>query len=232
MKLPIFKAILTAMSAEADMIIEKYSLKLKEVKKFQNITIYEWERKNDEEIERLVLVVSGIGKIQSAIGATYLFENYDILKFVNIWIAGCVRNSDAQIWDVFLPNTFICHDTYLPFDGAHLDYFKKPIFLEYAIGDNMDLQKFWLILNGICVTGDQFIDDTWKVEELREKYNADVVEMEAFSVLSVAREYNALDRCIVIKSISDLADGSATTDQENNLDLAMKNSIIVLDFVL
>lgn len=224
------KAILTAMKEEAEMIIEKYQLQ--QVKKFQNIFIYEWERENDGEKEKLVLAVSGIGKVQSAIAATYLFENYDVFKFINIWIAGCIRNSDAQVGDVFLPNTFICHDTYLPFDGPHLDYFKKPIFLEYAIGENYDLQKFWLVLNGICLTWDQFIDSAEKVTELRDTYGADVCEMEAFSVLSVAREYNALDKCIVIKSISDLADGSATVDQENNLKLAMENSITVLDFIL
>ena len=230
MQLHVVKAILTAMTQEADLIIQKYDLK--QVKKFQNIAIYEWERENEGEKERLVLGVSGIWKIQSAIATTYLFENYDILKFVNIGIAWCVRNVDAKIGDVFLPNTFIAHDTYLPFDGVHLDYFKKPIFLEYAIGQDYDLLKFGLVLNGICLTGDQFIDSADTVTGLREKYDADVCEMEAFSVLSVAREYNALDKCIVIKAISDLADGSATTDQEINLELAMKNSIVVLDFVL
>lgn len=224
------KAILTAMPQEAELIIDKYELK--QVKKLQNISVYEWQRENQWETEKIVLIVSGIGKTQSAIGATYLFENYDILKFINIWIAWCVRNTDAKVGDVFMPNTFISHDSYLPFDGAHLDYFKKPIFLEYAIGEDYDLQKFWLILNGICVTGDQFIDDAEKVDELRETYGADVVEMEAFSVLSVAREYGALDKSVVIKAISDLADGTAAVDQEENLKIAMENSISVLDFVM
>jgi nucleoside phosphorylase len=56
--------------------------------------------------------------------------------------------------------------------------------------------------------------------------------MEAFSVLSVAREYEALDKCVVIKSISDKADSSASTDQEANLQLAMENGVLVLDLVL
>jgi nucleoside phosphorylase len=30
-----------------------------------------------------------------------------------------------------------------------------------------------------------------------------LVEMEAFAILSVAREYNALDKCVVIKAVSD-----------------------------
>jgi len=38
---------------------------------------------------------------------------------------------------------------------------------------------------------------------LRGKYNADVIEMEAFAVASVAREFDKLDNCIFIKAISD-----------------------------
>jgi adenosylhomocysteine nucleosidase len=87
-------------------------------------------------------------------------------------------------------------------------------------------------MNGVCLTGDQFIDSIEKVEELRDMYAADVVEMEAFSVLSVAREYDALDRCVVIKSISDKADSSASIDQEANLQLAMENGVLVLDLIL
>jgi hypothetical protein len=36
---------------------------------------------------------------------------------------------------------------YLPFEGAHLDYAKAPIFLEYAIWENLDLNKFGLVMN-------------------------------------------------------------------------------------
>jgi hypothetical protein len=34
-------------------------------------------------------------------------------------------------------------------------------------------------------------------------YLADICEMEAFVILSVAREYNMLDKCVVIKAVSD-----------------------------
>jgi nucleoside phosphorylase len=121
---------------------------------------------------------------------------------------------------------------YLPFDGAHLDYAKKPIFLEYAIWENYDLTKFGLVLNWVCLTGDQFIDDDKKVSELRLDHWADLCEMEAFSVLSVAREYDILDKCVVIKAVSDWADSEAKEAHMDNLAFAMENSISVLDFIL
>jgi nucleoside phosphorylase len=121
---------------------------------------------------------------------------------------------------------------YLPFDGDHLDYAKKPIFLEYAIWESIDLTKFGLVMSGVCLTGDQFIDNEDKVAELREQYWADVCEMEAFAILSVAREYDALDKCVVIKAVSDWADSDAKDAHMDNLEFAMKNSISVLELVL
>jgi len=56
--------------------------------------------------------------------------------------------------------------------------------------------------------------------------------MEAFAVLSVAREYHALDKCVVIKAVSDGANNEAKDTHMDNLDFAMKNSIDVLELIL
>jgi len=229
------KAIVTAMRQEADLIIKKYNLKEAKNEKLPNtLKIFEWEKKNYEEdsVDKIVLILSGIGKIQATLATTYLLENYNIDKLINIWIAGNLTNQDVRVWDVFLPNTFIQHDIYLPFEWEHLDYAKKPIFLDYAIWENFDLKKFWLILNWVCLTWDQFIDDEKKAQELREKYLADIVEMEAFAVLSVARAYNILDKCVVIKAVSDWANSEAKDAHMDNLEFAMENSVSVLELVL
>jgi len=224
------KVIITAMQEEADMIIKK--LWLKELEKKNNITVYEGNRESNDWNDKIILVLSGIWKIQASIAMTYILENYSPDKIVNIWIASNLKNTDAKLWDVFLPNTFIQHDIYLPFEWEHLDYAKKWIFLEYAIWENYDLDKFWLVLNGICLTWDQFIDNEDKVKELREKYWADICEMEAFAILSVARQYDMLDKCVVIKAISDWADNKAIWAHMDNLEFAMGNSVAVLELVL
>lgn len=224
------KAIITAMKEEAELIIKKFNLK--ETKSLKNIKILEWTRSWDDWEENLVLVLWWIWKIQAAIATTYLLENYSVDKIINIWIAGNLTGNDLKVWDVLLPNTFIQQDMYLPFEWSHLDYAKKPIFLEYAIWENYDLQKFWLILNWVCVTGDEFVDKEERISKLRVDFWADICEMEAFSILSVAREYNMLDKCIVIKSISDWADNEAKEAHMNNLEFAMNNSISILEFIL
>jgi len=224
------KAIITAMKEEAELIIKKFNLK--ETKSLRNIKIFEWTRSWDDWEENLVLVLWWIWKIQAAIATTYLLENYSVDKIINIWIAGNLTGNDLKVWDVLLPNTFIQQDMYLPFEWNHLDYAKKPIFLEYAIWENYDLQKFWLILNWVCVTGDEFVDKEDRISKLRVDFWADICEMEAFSILSVAREYNMLDKCIVIKAISDWADNEAKEAHMNNLEFAMNNSISILEFIL
>ena len=224
------KAIITAMKEEAELVIKKFNLK--ETKSLKNIKIFEWTRSWDDWEENLVLVLWWIWKIQAAIATTYLLENYSVDKIINIWIAGNLTGNDLKVWDVLLPNTFIQQDMYLPFEWSHLDYAKKPIFLEYAIWENYDLQKFWLILNWVCVTGDEFVDKEERISKLRVDFWADICEMEAFSILSVAREYNMLDKCIVIKAISDWADNEAKEAHMNNLEFAMNNSISILEFIL
>lgn len=214
-------AIITAMKEEAEHIIARYNLQ--EVKRFHTLVIYE--------NESIVLALAGIGKIQAAIGTTYILENYSVSKIVNIGIAGSLLGKEAKVGDVFFVSKIAQHDMYLPFDGPHLDYAKKEIILAPR-SYRMDGFDFTVSDNAFCLTGDQFIDDALKVVELREKYSAHVIEMEAFAIASVAREYGVLDTCVFIKAISDGADNDAIDAHMGNLDFAMQNSLKVLEKIL
>lgn len=212
--------IITAMKEEANHIISSY--KLKQVKKFDNLTIYE--------NNKIVLALVWIWKIQSTLWTTFLVNNYNLDKLINIWIAGSLLWNKANIWDVFLINKISQHDIYLPFEWSHLDFIKKDI----VIKNNLKFKVDWFNINNnwYCLTWDQFIDDIQKVQNLKDKYNADVIEMEAFAIASVAREFWILDKCIFIKAISDWADSNSKDDHMWNLDFAMNNSLKVLDKIL
>ncbi len=215
-------AIITAMSEEAEHIIKLYWLI--NTKKLENIIIYE--------NESIVLALAWIWKIQASIATTYLFVNYDISRLINIWIAWSLVWDDANIWDVFIVNKISQHDMYLPFEWEHLDYAKKEIFLDNKLDiDNLEFD-FNVFNNSYCLTWDQFIDDNEKVLELKLLYNAQVIEMESFAIASVAREFNQLNKCIFIKSISDWADNEAKDAHMWNLDFAMQNSIKVLNKII
>jgi len=211
--------IVTAMKKEANLIIEKFNLKQSETLK--NILIY-----SNKDI---ILILSWIGKIQASIWTTFLLQNFPITKLINIGIAGnTLLDKDAKVWDIFLINKVVQHDVYLPFDWTHLDYIKAPISLNTP---KIYFDEFNLF-TWTCATGDQFIDNPEKIKIIRDKFKAHVVEMEAFAVASVAREFNLLDKTFIIKAISDDANEQAIVDHEKNLDLAMKNSIKVLEKIL
>jgi hypothetical protein len=56
--------------------------------------------------------------------------------------------------------------------------------------------------------------------------------MEAFAILSVAKSYDLLDKCVVIKAVSDLSVPSSKEDSLKNLEFAMENSISVLELII
>lgn len=213
--------IITAMDEEAEYIISLFGLKA--TKKFQNISFFE----NEE----VVLALTGVGKIQASIGTTLLCTNYELDQLINIGIAGSLLEQEANIGDVFIVNKLAQHDMYLPFDGEHLNYAKGQISLPRLVFKELQ-EKSWITMNGFCLTGDQFIDDAKKVWALREETQADIVEMEAFAVASVAREFGLLEKLVIIKAISDGADSEAREAHESNLDLAMRKSIEVLQVIL
>ena len=217
--------IITAMQEEADLIIKKYNLE--KVNEKWTLTIFHWTlwEKN------IVLLLWWIWKIQASFSTTFLLENYRVDKIINIWIAGNINKEKINIWDVILPTTFIQHDMYLPFWWSHLDYAKKEINIKVSDINNNIL---WINIhkNLICLTWDQFIDDENIISKFKKEYSWNLVEMEAFAILSVARNYEQLEKCIVIKWISDWADNKAINAHMTNLEIAMNNSIIVLNKII
>ena len=61
--------------------------------------------------------------------------------------------------------------------------------ISFQSGINSNEFDFWFNENWICVTWDQFIDDVDKSAELKNKFWADIAEMEAYAVASTAREF-------------------------------------------
>ena len=215
--------IITAMREEAEHIIDMYQLQ--HISKLKTLEIYE----SDD----IVLALSGIGKVQASIAASYLSQNYDLESYINIGIAGNLRSDSQAIWDVFIVSRVMQHDMYLPFEWAHLDYARADIELREQSFWELSWDGFTVTLWAGCLTWDQFIDDVLRVKTLAEKYSyAHVVEMEAYAIAATLREYGKLESLICIKAISDGADSDAREAHMSHLDYAMKNSLKVLEQVI
>lgn len=79
--------ILTAMEQEAQHIIDLY--KLNPTQSFKTIRFFE----ND----KIVLALSGVGKIQASAATTMLCQNHNPSWLINIGIAGSLLGNQARV---------------------------------------------------------------------------------------------------------------------------------------
>jgi len=91
----------TALLCEAQAVIEKYKLKLIQ----KNPRIYT--------NEKIVLLVSGIGKENSLKNLKLIFKNYKISKALNVGIAGC-SDTNIPIGTLFCTNHHLPNIAHLP----------------------------------------------------------------------------------------------------------------------
>ncbi|MCC6857940.1 MAG: 5'-methylthioadenosine/adenosylhomocysteine nucleosidase [Bryobacterales bacterium] len=78
------------------------------------------------------------------------------------------------------------------------------------------------IVEGVIVTGDAFLTDVPLRDELRSSLNAAAVEMEGAAVVQACRQFNL--ECLVIRGITDRADGQALSSYRQFLPVSSENA--------
>ena len=79
-----------------------------------------------------------------------------------------------------------------------------------------------VVREGVVVTGDAFVGDSAQRDELRRSLKASAVEMEGAAVAQVSTQLGV--PFLVIRSITDSADGSTPDAYRKNLDAASRNA--------
>lgn len=190
----------------------------------------------------VVLVRSPMGKVNNAITAQALLSHYSIRSVISIAPAGAV-DKKLNIGDVIIATEVYQHDfgTVKPYgfiwsrvpDGTNWDMpgynkadkgLRESAFL-YAISKNKYKNKF---IEGVIVTGDQFISYKEKKEWLFKKFKAICVDMGAAAIAQVCFA-NRVPFCI-FRIISDKARINARTDFENSIP-AYQSDINISEFV-
>lgn len=237
-------AILSALDEEAKLLEQSLSDKLEQ--KIRGIRFVCGSLAG----RKVVLVVSGMGKVNAAVVTTLLIEHFQPKEILFSGIAGCL-NPKLGLGDIVIATKTTQHDLltlerdnvgpmeiFSPVDGK-----KNP---EYFAADDTlvrtaqaaaaglktpDLQsarkdRSPRIVTGLVVTGDQFIGTDAKKKELQQRYHADAVEMEGAAVAQVCYQFSV--PCLVIRSISDLADNAADADVEVFMHAASHNAAVLV----
>lgn len=185
----------------------------------------------------VVVVRSGIGKVNAAVCAQILIDDFNVDAIINTGIAGGVY-SEINVGDVVVSTDLVHHD----FDTAAFGYelgqvprmevysFKADEKLVNVAVDSAKQLDGFNVYSGRIISGDQFINSREKISFFREKFNAYAVEMEGAAIAHVC--YLNSVPFVVLRSISDKADGSAHVDYPTFMNKAINNSIGILSNML
>ena len=86
------------------------------------------------------------------------------------------------------------------------------------------------IVEGVIVTGEVFVANVAQREELRKNLNASAVEMEGAAVVQTCRYFNV--PCLVVRSITDRADGEASVSYQTLRPRASENAALVVAAII
>ena len=86
------------------------------------------------------------------------------------------------------------------------------------------------IVEGVIVTGDVFLSDVARREELRRSLGATAIEMEGAAVVQTCRQFRV--SCLVVRGITDRADTQALTNYEQFLVTASQNAATLVAAII
>ena len=169
----------------------------------------------------IVLLKSGVGKVNSAVATTIAIEIFEAKKIIFTGVAGsCNPNYDIADFDT---SALDGDELTVLVKGYDKNYYPADKYLiELAKSSAEKVIKNNKVYIDTIATGDQFIGDGAKVKYIRDKFKAGAIEMEGASVGHVALMFKI--PFVVIRSLSDKADSNAIVDFPKFVVEASENS--------
>lgn len=166
----------------------------------------------------VVVVQCGIGKVNAGMCVQILADLFEVTAIINTGVAGSLCN-DINIGDIVVSTESVQHDmdvTALGYEPGVIPQLETSVFLadehmvnlatEVCKEVNPDISVF----TGRVVSGDQFISSAEQKERLSGVFKGSCAEMEGAAIAQAA--YLNHVPYVVIRAISDKADGSAQMD--------------------
>ncbi len=168
--------------------------------------------------KEIVVVRSGIGKVNAAMCAQILIDKFQVELIINTGIAGGIAD-DVEIGDIVISKDALQHDmdaTGFGYEVGVIPQMESSVFV--ADPEIVELaarvcKKENPEINtciGRVVSGDQFISAQEKKQWLGDTFQGYCAEMEGAAIAQVASLNNV--KFVIIRAISDKADNTACED--------------------
>ena len=184
--------------------------------------------------QNVILVKSGIGKVNAARVTQFLIDKYEVNSVINVGSAGAA-NSELNIGDIVIGKNIVQHDFDLTAFGYPKGYISNvglEIQSDKQMVDKMNStiellnNKEEKVVFGTIASGDIFCTEVSMKDKIRKKFNADAIEMEGAAIAQVCKLCNI--PFIVVRGISDSPNGNNNITFEKYLDKASKRCANIL----
>lgn len=184
----------------------------------------------------IVLVRSGIGKVNAAITTTVLADHYQVDQIINTGSAGGIGKG-LHIGDIVISQRLAYHDA----DVTAFGYEKGQMagMPRYYEADEQLIEAIQQAAKeshletkvGLIVSGDQFIHSDVEIQRIHEWFPEVLAsEMEGAAIAQVAYQFNI--PFVVIRAMSDTGDSEASVNFDDFIiEAGKKSAEMVLHFL-
>lgn len=187
--------------------------------------------------KNIVLIQSGIGKVNASIITALMLERYDIDYVINTGVAGAM-GENLKVTDMVVSTSVAHHDVdatnfgyrYGQVPGMPEAYISDENLVRRAL-DALSLNDEINGASGLVVSGDSFIDSNAEKEHIFKHFpKAMCVDMESSSIAQTCWQFNT--PFVIIRSMSDSANDAADMNYEEFLAKACVHSSEVVKSLL
>ena len=210
--------IIGAMDEEVEQLVEVMEITREETKACMTFKAGKLAGKD------VVIVRSGIGKVNAAACTQILVDDFKADYIINTGIAGSLK-AEIDIADVVISSDVLHHDMDATGFGYPLGQIPRMDTLSFAADERLIKLAGEACKNAV-VSGDQFISDKAVKERISSNFDGFCTEMEGAAIAQVS--YLNKVPFVILRTISDKADDSATMDYPTFEKLAIANNVKVM----
>ncbi len=187
----------------------------------------------------VVVAVSGVGKVNAALCTQIMISEFAVTHIINSGVAGALKDY-LEPGDVVVSTDLAQHDVDVSEGGGYAlgqipgmktAFFKADQALAgLAVKLLKDSEAKHKIYSDRIVSGDVFVANAAKKADILNEFEAAATEMEGAAIAHVCH-LNAIP-FVVIRAISDRADGSADADFDSFAKESAKNSALLVERML
>lgn len=185
----------------------------------------------------IVLCKSGVGKVNAAVTTQILIDTFGVEAIIFTGVAGAV-DPELNVGDIVVSSESLQHDmdvTALGFPRGTIPYEETSLFVADEKLQQLAAEASRELFNGRVkigrvLSGDQFIASRETVAMLYQELQGVCTEMEGAAVAQVS-VMNGIPH-VIIRSMSDKADGSAHVNFAEFTVQASENSYRIVDHML